>query len=440
MEIQIPHRFSPRAYQIPFLAAMDSGKKRAAVVWHRRSGKDKTFLNFMIKRMLERVGSYYYLFPTKEQAKKVIWEGIDRDGMAFLDHFPKEIVANRNDTEKKIKLRNGSIFQIGGTDDYDSLMGTNPVGIVFSEYSLQNPKAWDFFRPILAENGGWAVFNFTPRGMNHAHNLLALAKDNPDAWFSQILTVDDTHAISQEAIEEERSQGMPEELIQQEFYCKFIEGAGQFFRRIHQNKYPMSKELPPQGDFQLGVDLAKYQDWTVITPFNLNYFFAYPQDRFNQIDWNLQKARIEIAARKFMNPITNETALVWPDATGVGDPIVEDLKNRGLRIGGDDSVGFKFTETSRYNLLKNLSVLLEQDRIKIPDDEGLIAELEAFRWTLPETGNRLKLGVPDGMTDDRVMSLALSVWGVTMPIKPDYTMINQVERNRMDNAGKRSFR
>ncbi len=423
MQITLPHRYIPREYQIPFLKAMDSGFKRAAVVWHRRSGKDKTFLNFTIKKMMERVGSYYYLFPTKEQAKKVIWEGIDKDGMPFLDHFPKEIIENRNDTEKKIKLKNGSIFQIAGTDDYDSLMGTNPIGIVFSEYSLQNPKAWDFFRPILSENEGWAVFNFTPRGMNHAHTLLSIAKDNPDIWFSQVLTVDDTAAIKREAIDDERKAGMPEEVVQQEYWCKFIEGAGQFFRRIRQNAYPIDTPLSSDGQFQLGVDLAKYHDWTVLTPFNLNNFIVYPQERFNQIDWNLQKAKIEATARRFNN------ALVWPDATGVGDPIVEDLKARGLDIGGENQEGFKFTELSRRQLLDNLAILLEQDKIKIPNDEGLINELESFQYSLTETG-KIKINVPDGKTDDRVMSLALAVWGATQPIRPDIYTQNRVQQNR----------
>lgn len=407
---------------------MDSGKKRAAVVWHRRSGKDKTFLNFTIKKMMERVGAYYYLFPTREQAKKVIWEGIDKDGMAFLDHFPKELIENRNDTEKKIKLKNGSIFQIAGTDDFDSLMGTNPIGIVFSEYSLQNPRAWDFFRPILSENGGWAVFNFTPRGMNHAHKLLSIARDNPDTWFSEVLTVDDTKTIQMSAIEAERKEGMPEELVQQEYWCKFIDGAGQFFRRIRQNTYDMEKELPTDGDFQLGVDLAKHHDWTVITPFNLNYFMAYPQDRFNQIDWNLQKARIEVAARRHCDSL-GETALIWPDATGVGDPIVEDLKGRGLRIGGENGEGFKFTEVSRMQLLSNLAILLEQDKIKIPNDEGLLMELESFQYALNDRG-KIKVTVPDGQTDDRVMSLALAVHGVREPIRQDFSTMNKVYQNR----------
>jgi len=222
MRIKIPHNFSPRVYQLPFLEAMDSGCKRAVCVWHRRAGKDKTFLNHCVKRMFERVGTYYYYFPTATMGRKILWDGIDKDGSRFIDHFPAELRDNVNNQEMKLKLTNGSLFQIIGTDRLD-VVGTNPIGCTFSEYSLQNPQGWEYVRPILAENGGWAVFNFTPRGYNHAKQLYDMAKDT-DGWFHSLLTVDNTRAIPQEAIEEERKSGMPEEMIQQEFYCSFDMG------------------------------------------------------------------------------------------------------------------------------------------------------------------------------------------------------------------------
>jgi hypothetical protein len=220
--IRLPFNFEPRRYQLPLLTAMDGGFKRAAVVWHRRSGKDKTLVNLTAKKSFERKGCYYYYFPTATQGRKILWDGMDKAGFRFLDHFPKEIVEKRNDQEMRLHLRNGSLFQVVGTDRSE-VVGPNPVGCVFSEYSLQNPKAWDFVRPILAENDGWAVFNFTPRGMNHGYQLFQMAQGNPE-WFAQCLTVDDTRAVTKEAVEAERRAGMSEELIRQEFYCSWEYG------------------------------------------------------------------------------------------------------------------------------------------------------------------------------------------------------------------------
>lgn len=259
--ITIPHNFTPRDYQLPLYRAMDSGYTRALTVWHRRAGKDKSLWNLIIKKAFDRVGVYYYFFPTYSQGRKVIWDGIDRDGFRFLDHIPAEVRAATNATEMKIELANGSIIQIIGTDKYDSIMGTNPVGCVFSEYSLQNPAAWDFIRPILRENGGWAVFNYTPRGKNHGHKLYQMACRNDD-WYTQLLTVDDTTVLTAADINAERDAGMSEDMIQQEFYCSFdaaIQGAyyGDQIRLAHKEgritNVPWEATLPVQTWWDLGV-------------------------------------------------------------------------------------------------------------------------------------------------------------------------------------------
>lgn len=206
----------------------------------------------MIEKAFERVGTYFYLLPTYAQAKKIIWDGMDGSGFKFLDHIPPEIVTSRNGTELKIILKNGSVIQLVGTDNIDSLMGTNPIGCVFSEYSLQNPQAWDMMRPILAENKGWAVFNYTPRGKNHGHKLYEMAKKDPE-WFCELLTIKDTKRddgtpiITAQDIEQERREGMDEDLIQQEYMCSFT-GAqqGSYYGKQMQ-------DLEDQGRFQRGL-------------------------------------------------------------------------------------------------------------------------------------------------------------------------------------------
>jgi phage terminase large subunit len=223
--IQVPFNFTPRRYQLPVLRALDGGCTRAVAVWHRRSGKEKTFINYTARKCIDRVGTYFYAFPTYTQGKRAIWDGRDRDGFPFLGHFPPEIVKAKDATELKITLINGSIFQLVGTDNIDSLMSTNPLGVVFAEYSLQDPRGWDYLRPILRENGGWAVFDYTPRGKNHGYTLYEMARklqaDGDPAWFAQRLTVADTGVISPAEIEAERREGMDEEMIQQEYYCSF---------------------------------------------------------------------------------------------------------------------------------------------------------------------------------------------------------------------------
>lgn len=220
MKIRIPHNWKPRDYQLPLWKFLEKGGKRAVAVWHRRAGKDLCSINWCAVCALKRPGLYWHLFPTYNQGRKIAWDGMTRDGRKFIDHFPEELVTAKNNTEMRLTLKNGSIYQVVGTDNVDRLIGANPVGVIFSEYSVQDPRAWDYIRPILAENEGWAVFIYTARGRNHGYELYSMGRKN-EKWFSQSLSIDDTRAVTQEAIDDERDAGMPEEMIQQEFYCSF---------------------------------------------------------------------------------------------------------------------------------------------------------------------------------------------------------------------------
>lgn len=400
MEIKLPHEFTPRAYQLPLFQAMDSGIKRAVLVWHRRAGKDKACWNYMIKCAFNRIGTYFYFLPEYAQAKKVIWDNIDNDGFRMLDHIPNSLISSTNATDLKITLINGSIIQLIGADNFSkSGVGTNPIGIVMSEYSINLPEVWGFIRPILAVNGGWAIFNFTPRGQNHAYTLYEMAKDNPD-WYTQLLTIDDTKILIKEDIEKEINEGMSQALADQEFYCKFIESATSYFKNIKDICTLEPGPHNPMHLFQMGVDLAKYQDYTVISVIDLNTFEQVYLERFNQIDWPMQKAKIEAVYYRFNRPVG------FIDATGVGDPIVDDLVKKGVRL-----EPYRFTEQSRKDLLANLQVKLEQAIVRLLNNEILKDELSYFQYEISDRG-KLRVKVPDNLHDDTVFSTALSIWNL----------------------------
>ena len=213
-------RFLPRPYQLPVLDAIENkGYKRVLAIMPRRAGKDIVAWNLCIRQCLRRVCVVYYIFPTYSQAKKVIWDSITNAGDRILDYIPDEVIASKNSQEMKIRFKNGSLLQLVGSDNFDTLMGTNPQGVVFSEYALQDPRAFQYIRPILVANDGWALFISTPRGKNHLWELYNIAT-NSDDWFAYKLSVEDTQHIPLEEIEKEKRDGlMSEDLIQQEYYC-----------------------------------------------------------------------------------------------------------------------------------------------------------------------------------------------------------------------------
>lgn len=233
MKITLPHNYIPRSYQLNILRALDNGIKRAVWVAHRRSGKDVTIFNWCIKKLMQEVCTCFYITPSYAQGKKIIWDAINIDGFRLLDHFPPQIVESKNQQEMKVKLINGSVFQIVGSENIDSLVGTNPKIIVFSEYAVQDKTAWDYLRPIVKINGGYAIFISTPRGKNHFYELTQIAQDNADDWFYEVLPIDKTGVLTQKDIDEERRSGMSEEMVLQEYYCDFSRGVeGSFYGKL----------------------------------------------------------------------------------------------------------------------------------------------------------------------------------------------------------------
>jgi hypothetical protein len=188
----------------------------------------------MIRAALRKVGLYLYCLPTYNQGRKVLWDGILSDGSRFLSFIPTELISNKNNAEMKLTLFNGSIIQVVGSDNAaQTLVGTNPQGIVFSEWAIANPEAYTFIRPALVYNNGWAIFASTPRGRNHFYEMNEIARNNPKEWFVSTKTIHDTGVISVEEIEKEKAEGLiSDDMIEQEYLCSFSAGCeGSFYFR-----------------------------------------------------------------------------------------------------------------------------------------------------------------------------------------------------------------
>lgn len=129
-----------------------------------------------------------------------------------------------------IKFKNGSNWRVVGSDNPDSLVGTAPAGLIFSEWALANPAAWAYLAPILDENGGWAFFITTPRGRNHAHatyNLARASQAQGGDWRAWQIGVRES-GYPLERVEAQRREyhqlfgvDAGDSLIDQEYFCSF---------------------------------------------------------------------------------------------------------------------------------------------------------------------------------------------------------------------------
>ena len=226
--------YKPRSYQYELEQGL-LDKKRAIAIFHRRAGKDLCSWNILIRQAIERKGIYYYTFPTYKQARRSLWEAINNDGVRFLDYIPPDLLAKPpTNVEMKLDLVNGSIIRFLGSDNYDDIRGTNPIGVVLSEYAYQRQEIWTMIlEPILRLNGGWALFNSTPYGKNHFYELYQYALQNPSKWYVKLLTIEDTKLVKPEELDELKAQGVSEEVLEQEYRCSFSRGVeGSYYARM----------------------------------------------------------------------------------------------------------------------------------------------------------------------------------------------------------------
>lgn len=194
-----------------------------------RAGKDEVALHWTCVAAHLRPATYWHMLPEAAQARKAIWQAINpHTGKRRIDEvFPLAIRENTNETEMFIRFKSGSTWQVVGSDNFNSLVGSPPAGVVGSEWALANPLAWAYLRPILAENNGWSVFISTPRGRNHFHKMLEGAQADLST-FSQVLTVDNTGVFKPEGLERELREYKEqygdthgESFYRQEYYCSF---------------------------------------------------------------------------------------------------------------------------------------------------------------------------------------------------------------------------
>lgn len=227
-DIKIPN-WKARPYQHALWKYLDGGGKRAVAVWHRRAGKDELALHWTAKCVLTAPGNYWHMLPEAAQARKAIWDAINpHTGRKRIDEaFPLAMRARTLNNEMKIEFVTGSIWQVIGSDNYDSLVGSTPRGVVFSEWALAKPQSWAYLRPILAENNGWALFIYTSRGRNHGFTTYDTAQKDK-TWFAEKLTAEQTSVFSRETLAQERAEYMRENgdddgdaLFRQEYMCDF---------------------------------------------------------------------------------------------------------------------------------------------------------------------------------------------------------------------------
>lgn len=276
-EIVLPaHGWAPRKHQRKIWSYLENGGRYAYQIAHRRWGKDDVALRWTSIAAFQRVGSYWHLLPEAAHARKAIWSAINpHTGMRRIDEaFPMALRRTTREQEMFIEFINGSTWQVGGSDRYNTLVGSSPAGVNLSEWALANPAAWAYVRPILLENGGWAMFITTPRGHNHAERMLKAARKMPGAY-ADVSTVNDTDIFTPAALEQERlsliaeyGEDFGQSIFDQEYMCSFeaaILGAyyTAWMVQVRAEKRVMSVPVDSSLPVHFAFDLGRTDDTSI---------------------------------------------------------------------------------------------------------------------------------------------------------------------------------
>lgn len=312
------------------------------------------------------------------------------DPVREFERALKPVVRRIDRIEKRMELKTNGSIDFWTLEDIDSGRGRSYDRIVIDEagFAPRLLEAWRAsMRATLADRKGRALFLGTPKGTGDFHRLYLEAEgDTTGEWRAfRIGSVSNPHLDPSE-IEAARRM-LPPEVFAQEFEGVPAEDGGNPFGldAIRECIAPM----PETAVECWGVDLAKSQDWTVAVGLD-------GEGRVCRLDrwqgpWSVTRERL---ARM----IGDKPAQI--DSTGVGDPIVEDLRKVCRR-----AEGFKFTSQSKQQLMEGLQLAIQTREIRFPDG-WLRSELEAFGFRY--SGRAVSYEATVGH-DDGVCALALAV-------------------------------
>jgi hypothetical protein len=305
-----------------------------------------------------------------------------------------------------------SVIQFRSADNESSLRGYAVNFCIIDEASRISFESFVSVMTTLTHTRGRAIIISTPKGRGWFYDIYQrgeklnadgtprFSADNPDPfpeWIAIRMPTSANPTVPRQSIEEAR-RNLPEDVFAQEYLAVFqLQSAGVFKNIRGCIKGTLERPIPGR-QYVMGVDLARLRDFSVIIVMDKLRKHVVYFEKFNQISWEVQYHRIIRVARQYYSPS------VSIDSTGIGDPIVETLRNAGVRV-EPYKIG---SSAAKQQLIEKLRVCIEQGRISYPKIFDILLELESYEYKMTE-GNVVKYSAPPGKHDDCVIALALAV-------------------------------
>jgi predicted phage terminase large subunit-like protein len=289
----------------------------------------------------------FYVAPTFDQGKRIIWDLLKRLGRYGL---PGSIIETAWENQAILKMVNGRKIEIKGADRPDSLRGVKLNYLVMDEYAFMKPMVWEqILRPTLTDYEGDALFIGTPEGKNHFYDLFCMegSKDDEDQeWKSFSYVSLDNPFLNKKEIAKAKNN-LSKSSFKQEYEASFSASGGVVFK---ESDFRYMADAPEQGTYYIAVDPAGYKDLesntqgkvgqldeTAIAIVKVGPYGWYVEDLLHG-RWGVRETSIRIldSARKY------KALVVGIEGGSLKNALMPYLKDQMLRLGFFPSI----TETT----------------------------------------------------------------------------------------------
>jgi len=309
----------------------------------------------------------------------------------------------------EIILSTGGRIFVRSSSNPSSLLGEGLDKIIFDEAAEEkDPEVWtDHLRPALLDHAGGALFISTPEGDDWFKDLFDKGQQRIRGYASWQCPSKMNPHVPIKVLEEDM-RDLPESTVRQEYFAEFLDSVGSVFRGYRKLATSLMDDPRSSGHaFAIGVDIAQYEDWTVIIVIDAIDGRVVYAERFNQIDYTLQVPRILDISMRYQAPI-------MIDATS-NEAVWQMLRDQAWWTTVHP---FKFTNLSKNQVINQLAMAIEHQEIELlapltdPPQPGdiartILSELGSYRYERTAAGT-LRMNAPPGKHDDCVIALALA--------------------------------
>lgn len=402
-KLQDKINWKPHKGQIEVLNAFKT-KRDITICAGRRWGKSAICAYLVLRTLLADNQEIAVISPSYDLTERILdylklWlhKGFPSSPRFQTRPFPKIEMSWNSYVEGK-----SAEFPIG-------ILGKGYNLVIVDEASRISKKIYQqFIYPALTSKQGKTVFISTPLGKNWFYDKYVEAKESDDGQEFHFTSKDSPYFTLKEWKRAEDK--LPEDTFRQEFQAVFGESSASVFRGIKECiDLNISKDVQISHKYQMGVDVAKFRDFTVITVIDTNTtpYQLVHLDRFQKIPYTLIKQRIFDTAIRF------NKAKITMDSLNAGAVLIDELRSMGLNITPFTATGTiskdQLKKGSKERIIEKLSSFIESREISFPAIEVLIDELESYGYIMSDAGN-VKYGAVAGKHDDCVDSLGLAIF------------------------------